>query len=171
MSVQFGEQDAFAIEADFTGRSGKWLYGHLCFWLDGRRVGDFEDTSDLASSARWGRTFLGASARRTRPGFDPVPAGAVFDALYGRYVKGVADSVPKVDAGFWDREPYLLDEIGESALRDKWGIVVVRRGDGFDRVIVCSFTQGALTETALEKGTCDRVVEAYCSWVEGLAVR
>jgi hypothetical protein len=76
----FGSRDSFAIEADFIGKEGKWCFGHLCFVVAGRVIGDFADSADLASSARWGRTFLSASARRARaapssPGTAPLHIG------------------------------------------------------------------------------------------------
>jgi len=168
MSRVFGSLGEFAIEADHMRSSGKWIFGHLRFWVGGNCVGDYEDSSDLASSARWGRTFLSASARRTRPAYDSMTTAAVFESLYGRHVQSIRCSLPKLDVVFWDREPYVFDEVGESAIRDKWAIVVVRRGDGWDRMIVGSFVDDTLSETALGVGTCDRVVESYCCWVEGL---
>jgi hypothetical protein len=54
----FGERDGFGIDAEFLEVYGKWTYGRLRFWVGGQAIGDLDDTSDLASSGRWGRTFL-----------------------------------------------------------------------------------------------------------------
>jgi hypothetical protein len=97
-----------------------------------------------------------------------MPSTEVFDLLYGRFVEPVAQPMSKPWPGPWDREPYLLDEIGESALRDKFALVAVRRGDGVDRVLVKRFDDESLSETLVPSGKCDTAIESYCCWVEGL---
>jgi hypothetical protein len=174
--MKFGNISEFAIEADLIGIHSKWIYGHLRFYVAGKPIGDFEDSSDLATSARWGRDFLRASPRRTRSDLDEVSTSAVFDLLYGRYVvsmradPGAAQPpqhAPATEA--WDRDPYLLDEVGESALRDKHALVVVRRRDGADRVIVRDYDGDGLFESLVTAGCVDTVVGEYCTWVERLA--
>lgn len=166
----FGTAQPFAIEAKLQEICGKWTYGMLRFLVDGSPIGNFENTSDLATSARWGRTFLGASARRTRADLDGVESNAVYELLYGRFVVPVNDRFPKPYPGPWDRDPFLLDDVGDYALRDHYAVLAVRRGDGMDRILVTSFEREQLTETLVPSGVCDQVIEAYCSWVEQLRV-
>jgi hypothetical protein len=170
--MQFGNPDNFAIEAELREIHGKWLYGKLRFWVDRLPVGDFDDTSDLASSARSGRIFLAASSRRTRSDLDHLSAIDVYTILYGQYVVDIS----RVDAphrrapsgSVWDRDPYLLDDIGESAVRDKFAVLTVRRGDGRDRMIVRSFHSQTVSAEVLPSGYCDMTVASYCDWVEQL---
>lgn len=164
----FGDKAGFGIEAEFREVYGKWTYGRLRFWIKGSAIGDFDDTSDLATSARWGRTFLGASHLRTRVDLDHSAPSDVFELLYGQFVEPVNTASPKPWPGHWNGEPYLLDEVGESALRDKFAIVVVRRGDGSDRLLVSCFAEEDISEIIVPAGECDLVVDAYCSWVESL---
>jgi len=164
----FGSSDNFAIEAESLEVYGKWTYGKLRFWVNGIPIGDFDDTSDLAASARWGRTFLMASPRRTRAELDHMTAQEVYELLYGRFVEPVHTLSPKSWPGPWDREPYVLDEVGESAVRDKFAVVVVRKGDGSDRVLVDCFDEKRLLETIVPPGSCNLAIESYCAWVEQL---
>lgn len=173
--MKLGNTSEFAIEADLIGIHSKWIYGHLRFYVAGKPIGDFEDSSDLATSARWGRDFLRASPRRTRPDLDEVSTTAVFDLLYGRYVvpvradtgtAGPALHAPATEA--WDRAPYLMDEIGESALRDRYTVAIVRRRDGLDRMIVRDHGGDDLFECLVTAGCVDTVVNEYCTWVERL---
>src|SRR4051812_9772628 len=130
-----GHRNSFAIEAELIEIYGKWIYGKLRFWVAGASIGDFDDTSDLATSARWGRVFLAASPGRPRPARDGVAGPDVYEVLCGEFV---VDSTPRPEAparggragSVWDREPYLLDDVGESSLRDKYAILVVRCSDG-----------------------------------------
>jgi hypothetical protein len=167
-SMLFGDKDTFAIEAEMLEIYDKWTYGRLRFWIGGRPVGDFEDTSDLAGSARWGRTFLAASPRRTRPDLDQTSCEGVYATLHGRFVQPSSAAADKGWPGPWEREPFLLDEVGESALRDKFSIIAVRRGDGSERIVVSSFDDECVWEVAVAPGACDRTIESYCRWVEQL---
>jgi hypothetical protein len=168
-----GHRNSFAIEAELLEFHGEWIYGKLRLWVADAPFGDFDDTSDLATSARWGRTFLAASPQRTRPELDGATAADVYQLLYGQYVVDITRTAelrrrrtpaPPV----WDRDPYLLDDVGESSLRDHCAVVVVRRGDGRDRVIVKAFDDEAISEVVLPPGELDATVAAYCAWVEQL---
>jgi hypothetical protein len=163
----FGRPEEFALEAQVEDLRGKWLLGQLRFFVGGAPVGKPNETSDLAGSARGGRILLRASPRRSRPDLDMVDASRVLEILYGRYVVPVVGPPPRVLAGSWDRDPYLLDDLGESALRDMFAAIIVRRRDGADRVVVKRYADDVVFEAVVSPGVCDRVIEEYCSWVEG----
>jgi hypothetical protein len=160
----FGQKSQFAIEAEPLGRDGSMCFGHLRFWLQEQPIGDFEDSSDLAASARWGRRFLSASSMRTRGDLDDHSDDVVYHALYGRFFErgGSAPEEPL------ERDAFVLDEIGESALRDRASVIVVRRTDGRDRVVLRDHDTEKTTGALLAAGLCDRTIDRYCSWVEGL---
>ncbi len=112
--------------------------------------------------------MLDASSRRTRPDLDGMEAALVFERMYGRYVVPVSGPVPGRLAGFWDRDPYLLDDVSESSLRDKFAVILVRRADGADRVVVKRYLDERVWERVVRPGACDGVIESYCVWVEGV---
>jgi hypothetical protein len=64
--------------------------------------------------------------------------------------------------------PYVLDDVRESALRDTFAVLAVRRGDGTDRLLVKSFDDESLSEALVSPDICDVAVESYCTWVEEL---
>lgn len=164
----FGQPEEFAIEAEVSDRDGKWLFGHLGFFVGGLSVGEMTQTSDLAGSARAGRVLLRASRRRTRPDLDGLEASLAFDQVYGRYVVPVVGPVMDGLAGQWDRDPYLLDDLGESSLRDKFAVILLRRADGADRVVVKQYSDEHIWERVVRPGVCDGAIESYCGWIEGV---
>jgi len=171
----FGNIHSLAIEAELLEIYGKWTYASLRFWVGGQEIGDFSDTSDLAGSARWLRAFLQESSRRTRVDLDEMPAPDVYELLYGRFVIDITrvDITVKrptspISHEPWDRDPYLLDDVGESSLRDKFAVLAVRRSDAQDRIIVKSFRDDVVWEVLLPPGECDATIVSYCTWVEGL---
>lgn len=159
----FGDGSTFAIEAIVDEVHGSWIYASLRFWVAGRELGEFDDTSDLASSANWGRVFLAASSRRTSPDMDPLGADRAYWMLYGRFFDNSESPIEELE-----RDPYLLDDIGESSLRDRVSVLVVRRADGCDRIIVNEYNVRPIWEHILLPGVCDSVVAAYCAWVDTL---
>jgi hypothetical protein len=167
----FGEQNALAIEAELRDLHHPEIYGSLRFWVAGVQLGDFEDSADLAASARWGRTFLAASSRRTRCDLDGVPSTEVYRLLYGRFIGDTGEAVEVMgidDMGSWNSRPYLLNGIGDSSLRVRVVGLAVRQCDNRDRIIIRSFVADVVTETLLEPGVCDAVIQSYCTWAEGL---
>ena len=170
--MNFGYPSSFALEAVLLEIYGTWTYGHVRFWVGGAPIGNFNDSADLAGGARWGRDFLAASARRTRPDLDDRTAADVYEILYGQYIVSIrGPDTRRLKAppdAVWDRDPYLLDEVGESSLRDKYAVVVARRADSYDRLIVKAFKTDAVSEVLLAPGECDATVASYCDWVESL---
>lgn len=155
----FGAKDSFAIEAEVTARDAGWIFGRLRFWVYNNSYGDYENPVDLKASARWGRTFLAASSRRTRPEFENTPSDQVFYELYGKYLHTAAPPER------WDRDAFVLDEFGESSLRDKISIVIVRLRDGIDRLLVRDLSSDSIKDFRLHSGQCDKLVNDYCNWV------
>jgi hypothetical protein len=168
MMMIFGRLDTFAIEAELREVCDSWVYGRLRLCVGGQCFGEWDDSPDLAASARSGRMFLAASVRRTRPDLDAMNAAEAYELLYGRYLYRASRSTTRRPE-YWDRDPYLLDDVGDSSTRDKQTFLVVRRGDGADRVIVKTFDPDRLDETIVPAGVCDEVIAAYCGWVESLS--
>lgn len=157
----WGDQKTFAIEAEFLHADGKWRFGKLGIWVGGKRRGDFDEAADLASAARWGRTFLASSAQRSRPDFALLDAQAVFFELFEKYLV----STP---AEPWNRDAHLLDDVGESSLRDKASLVVFRQQDGTDRIVVRDWREGTTMPTSVPAGLIDETIGDFCLWAERL---
>lgn len=157
----WGDSERFAVEAEFTHATGKWRFGRFRMWVAGTPVGDFEEASDLASGARWGRTFLANSAKRTRPDLEFLEAKGIFYELFEKYIA----STPNVP---WNRDAHLLDDVGEASLRDKISIVVFRQQDGQDRIIVRDWKNGTTQPRTVEAGLVDDAIRNFSVWAESL---
>lgn len=47
----FGDKKTFAVEIDWIDESvDHWLFGHICYWIRGEQVGDFEETATLTDA-------------------------------------------------------------------------------------------------------------------------
>jgi Immunity protein 42 len=161
----FGDMQRFAIEAELRPSVDDWIFGRLRFWVGGSAYGDWEDTVTLAASARWGRTFLSGSERRTLAHLECAPATAVSFELDRQF----ALRVPVGDERA-ARNSCMLDMVGESSLRDKFSIAAVRCADGRDRLILWALTPDEIHhEVVLDEGELDAVVRTYCEWVEAVS--
>jgi hypothetical protein len=160
----WGMRESFAIEAAFLGTEGKWRFGNLRFWLGGSALGDFEDTSDLAGAGRWGRTFLDSSPRRTRKDLECSSPEVVLWELFEKYVSPGGARIK----GGWDRDPYLLDDVGEASLRDRASVLAFRASDGRDHLIARNWKTGETLHVVEEAGHLDEVIRSFCEWCESL---
>jgi hypothetical protein len=160
----WGEQKRFAIEACFLEKHDKWRTGRFVFWIGGVQFGDFTDTMDHGIGSRWGRTFLANSGRRGRADLEQLAPAECFCELYEKYVTG------SVYRGPWDRDPYVLDEVGEDSVRDRASIVAFRTSIGTDRIIACSWPERSIREMELASGLLDGILEEYCCWAEQLSL-
>lgn len=160
----WGDRKRFAIEADFEDSSGKWRFGKLMMWLGGRPLGDYEDTTDLASAGRWGRTFLSASGRRTRPELESLAAEEVFHELFQKYF----ERNPNIKGSLSDNDACILDEIGEASIRDRATILAFRQADGSDRMIAHLWKTEETWALTLEPGQLDQIIDQFCRWTETL---
>jgi hypothetical protein len=167
-----GKPKQFAIEAIVLDIVDRTVSGKLRFHINGRCFGDFDDTSLLSSSMYHARLFLSASPRRTRIDLETASSEDVYEQLYGRYVVPIQDlysiSGSSGKLAFWDREPYVLDDIGESSLRDKYALIATRISNGADRVILKSFNDDSLWESQLPSRMLDDTLMTYCAWVGGM---
>jgi hypothetical protein len=159
----FGDRHDFGLEIHAHGREDGWSFGYLQLWLGGMPLGARYQVVDLGVSARWVRTFLAASPRRTRADLDACSTAEVFHALYGRHFEEGGAQLN------WDRDPHVLDEIGEAAFMDRHALVAVRRADRVDRVVIKDLQRDALMEVVVAEGICDAALTDYARWVEGLA--
>ena len=179
----FGQSQIFSVEAACVEIRNKHPLGTFCLHIASKLIGALDDLVDLSNSARSVKLFLNAAHRRARPDLDNASTAEVFDVLYGHYTVPLAD-LKRTDAGNllvnrnkvqrasaikpWDRDPYLLDDIGESSIRDKYTILVLGRSDGYDRVVIKSYIDGSLSEILTMRGLIDTSLRDYCSWVDAL---
>jgi len=172
----FGHLDSLFIRVNLIEIRARAVVGGLSFGTAVCEFGDLDEICNLTFSAREARTFLNASHRRTRTDLDRLSSEDVFHLLYDRYVISVHRGTFEVKdparqaspTEVWNRDPYLLEDVGQEALRDKYALIAVRRGDGVDRVICKSYRDNSLREALVPVGTLDAVLVSYCNWVENL---
>jgi len=163
----FGDANTFAIEIAPRVRSDRWFLGGIQVWIAGEPIGDIGDDSDLPTAARWARQFTHASPRRTRPDLDEASANEAFESLWGIYHSGNPANVGDRDAlRAWDRDAHDLTDAAEASLRDRAILLVVRRGDGCDRVISRRFSDGKILEQLVSQGVVDGVLTSFVAYVE-----
>jgi len=156
----FGDPNTFAIQCERIAVESGWCLGRFRLWVGGHSFGDFDDTIDLGASRSWTQVFLDAEQQRVRPDLYVAKAREVFSELYGKYV---GDRVGEWN-GSWDRDPYVLDEVGDASLRDRCSIVVVRSLAGNERIIVREISSNALHDYLVPHG-CSEVLRQYLGWI------
>lgn len=80
-----GCREGFAIEYAYVRgwvtKGQTWLYGHICFWAGGERLGDFEDTYTFGVVIAQGKHILSHRGTRYDPDLMSKSAQEVFRIL------------------------------------------------------------------------------------------
>jgi hypothetical protein len=93
MSV-IGDPSRFSVEYALAANpGGAWMYGHCCYWCDGKRVGDYDSGTSLRDIL-FQLDELAKHEPRINPRFNEMPAPSVFRtidaALFGSIELSVA---------------------------------------------------------------------------------
>lgn len=142
-----GNKEVFAIQWDLDSHHAPYYYGYFCFWINGGKVGDFDEISTLSIIKNYLIDFLKNEGRRIYNGSSKMSKDELFHRLYGRFFDGSFSSA----ASFYQlgefREMYWLDEIGEYSFRDKTGMILVDEPAlGRQRLIWKEFKSEVLNE-------------------------
>lgn len=120
-----GNPQEFAIEFHLTEKLDDYWYGNLCFWIGGRRVGNFNEISTITISVSFLKDFIIKKPYRQ---FDNSPALSKEYLFYQLYKKFFLSESIK-DQSYLElgniREIFWLDEVGEYSFRDKIGMILI----------------------------------------------
>jgi hypothetical protein len=160
-----GERAAFAVECTvLSGTDGGPLYGVLCYWVAGVKVGDLKQERFLYSIVPFLKTVVANQGRRPpRPGLSGdvrAMLTLVRDRLYGS-----SGRVPGAsDAGTF--EPYVVTPNDETF--DGFLGILVERGD---RETLCwSDDRGHSGSADLPNGELGRVAGLFTEWLESCRI-
>jgi hypothetical protein len=119
--MMIGSRERFAIEYAYVRgwvtEGQKWLYGHICFWAGGKRLGDFDDTVTLGVAIAEGNHIL--SHRGTR--CDPELMS-----------KSAQESFRIMDNALYEDDERTLEEIEADGAK-YWRFAVHALTEAFDR--------------------------------------
>lgn len=176
--ILFGDKSQFAIAAQVVRRVDRWLYGHFCFFIEGAPLGDYEEEVLLKTCAAYLQEYLDLEDRAW-PGQEAMTKEALFAAVYDSIIVDLHEPNrprPKPDASRTDlierykRRRLHLDHAGDGAFVDKYGVVLIRRGDGADRIVWRDLATKTLGEAVLPPGVFARAATSFLSWVRSQTV-
>lgn len=159
----FGQKDRFGIEIGEVELLQGALYCQFRFWICGTPIGDWEDRIPLQASIEHMRVFCSHSANRGGVYFGGRPADHVFEEVYHAFYTADYTKCPVEVPNLRDR--FHLDEIGMSAVLDKYGLVLVASSPAETRLIVENLVMNAiLCDCPLRFGEVEEVGLAYLAW-------
>ena len=125
----FGDPARFAVSITLDDdHGGAWLFGRLCYWINGQRVGDWESGTSLRDTLRDITSIARDRGQRENCGLFHLPAETAFSrldrTLYGGHdpaseerveTASYHDIVPTVDV-FFNWKGYLIECEGQARL-------------------------------------------------------
>ena len=170
----FGQRSRFAIEIGDIDRHEGYpgLFVQFRMWIDDVPIGDWEDRIVLGVSMTRARTLRENEQSRSNMPFPLVSAEEVFKTAYDDYY-----SLEPYDPNemcnrhptFCDR--FHMEHVGDNAITDHYGMVLVASTDGTQRVIVRQFdlsrdrTKGPIiVDVTLPHGCVELALGTYIEW-------
>ena len=166
-----GDKARFAVEFELDAEKarspelGEWLFGTICFWCAGERVGLHDEETTLRDVLNEAKRILQGAPRRGDGDLLSAPKDEVLsritDALFAD--SGQSDSQARAD---WERfSPFLVTPRVD--VFDHWRIFLVE-GGGRGRLIWSRRGDQAARERDLEEGEFDRVLQAFLAGLHRL---
>ncbi len=156
-----GDKTKFSIEYEVTERVDDWVFGHFLFWLRGKPVGDWEDSTDLKGCLRWLKKFASENHNRYEPDLKDLDKISVFKLLYNSVMFSDENEItpePKFENIF---SRFHISHIGMSSF-DAYDILLIEPPDSEQRCLWRTQTDSEIQECFLPQGEMQRVA-ALCS--------
>jgi hypothetical protein len=164
-----GNPKSFAIEYALDENfNGTWLYGKLCYWIGGNRVGDFDLGTSLGdvliqmqflvkdADKRDGGSLCGCSPKEI--------FGRIDSAIYG------SDQSPRTNESFSISEPARFDISIPVDIFDNWKIYLLDCAQE-SNIYYMNTSEGSLREFSLRKGEFDAAISEFYDQLDQLYER
>jgi hypothetical protein len=122
-----GCRERFAIEyvyaRGWVTKGQTWLYGHICFWARGKRLGDFEDTYTFGVVIAQGRYILRYRGTRCDPELMSKSAQESFRIMDNALYEDDERTLEEIKADgekYWKFAVHILTEAF-----DRWKVYLV----------------------------------------------
>jgi hypothetical protein len=177
----FGEKQVFAIECEIVDQIDSWVYANFCFWIEGAKVGAYQETIVLKASIAWLKEFLRNSEKRCIPLFDSMDKEIVFRLIYETVIvtplknSSILEMIPEnkeetasgrlalSDSEIINR--FHLDDVGMSSF-DEYSIILINREDGKQRIIWKHVDESSVHEAILPPDYFENIAIQFVSWAE-----
>jgi len=158
----FGDPTSFAVEYEMSEEPHReWMYGRVCYWCKGSRVGDFSSETSLRDVLFQLERMGCDDGQRASDRFDSAPALEVFrlldGALYGPERPELAIDPEVVESEQWARHKI----IPELDVFDDWKGFLVETGRG-DRLLLSQGPHSDVVEVVIESGKVGKAMAAAC---------
>ena len=120
----FGARQLFAVEIELNeNHGGAWLFGKICYWIKGSRVGNFEEGTslrDVLMAAKWIEHDHRRREGGALCGLEPNAAFLAIDAAFGVATQDMPGDV---------ETPARFNICPEDVTFKGWRIYLVECGD------------------------------------------
>ena len=176
---EIGDRNYFSIvyqiidtndEDDYTDEvKHKWWYGHLCFYAHNLTIGRYEEWTSLIVVRNYLKDFLeNHKCRFVDEDLYNQSNEMIFDILYEQFYGRVQENfnldTKKYNIDHYDkvRDNFHLDEVGEDAFRDKFGVILLNsKKQKKQKLIWKNFKTGELFCTQFEEFCVDEILSSF----------
>ena len=152
-----GDQSRFAIEFQLNKEyGGVWLFGKICFWIEGRRVGDFDLGTSLRDVFFQMRSIVQDNGNRNHEGLFALSKNELYNQLNAAvYGSEINESYQLDLEETWAR----FDVKIPVDIFDQWKIFLVEDTSlESARLVVAKLDVNEVFETFLDQSEVDKVL-------------
>jgi len=165
LTERIGERDRFAVEFELLEKSGgPWMYGHCCYWCDGRRVGDSAVATSLRDFLFQLEGMRRDVGRRKNPRFldmSPIEFFRIVDAgLFGERDLGPVELAEK--------EQWARHNINPSIESFDHSKIYLVEDEVVGRAVFADEPYRTINHTDLNAGEVDAVLESTRTLLGGI---
>ena len=161
MSRHVGAKEVFSVEYELdpaVAQDQRWLYGHMCFWVRGNMVGEYEEIATLNVALAVLPELLGNHGKR----FDPILFSAPVEEAFSKIFSPLC-----IDSGQPDDQVARDEELYSRFTAVARGIDIFDNWDAF--LIEDQFTgrflfrrvNSEVREAKIPAGEFDRVLAEF----------
>jgi hypothetical protein len=162
--MRFGQTERFAVECEVTLPPSSFLFGHICLWVGGERLGDFSQLVILTAPAFFFRDLLRFTGQRYDPVFESMSGTEALDFLH-RVLYDDEDATLQESRQLQQRfARYCLCPGGGEAFDGEFVACIEYLNK--DRLIWRSHHNAAIGDLFLDHGEIEDVLRSFLKWID-----
>ena len=164
-----GDKSRIAIEAEPTSFVEKWILGHFRFWIDGKEVGDWDDTADLKGCWGWLRDFQNKPVDRFDASLVGLASDGIFRLLYDAVMAPGGIANPEKQPVPYAASRFHLGHLGMSSF-EQFDLLLVKDEGGRERLLWRKADSSLIHEFTFEPNEMEVVAGQFCDQFEKLYI-
>jgi hypothetical protein len=160
--ILLGDKTCIAIECEITSREGNFVFGKICMWANGERIGDYEKTDLVSRVAGLFNQSIRSRAKRKNSDLCQQTNKSIIEGLWNSIYGDLDDGIPLSEGIKYAPHELLVDW---SDNFDDY-VAAIIECDHNQRFIWKNRKTGSIGGIVLQKGSYEQLAGEFVNWME-----